>query len=164
VAVRTLRTLTLVAFAAGVLVGCGGDDEADATQDPTSSTATSIPVTSTTTGSTTSTAPASVAFPPENEDLTHGGSTWAVVLAGAEASDAPILVQAQAAAEAAGYRTGPTDCDVGAADAVGLGTGPVYTVSVYLRSEADARQALDAFHHAGWDGGAVAEVQTFCMD
>ncbi len=117
-----------------------------------------------TTGSITSTAPASVAFPPENEDLTHGGPTWAVVLAGAEASDAPILVQAQAAAETAGYRTGPTDCDVGAADAVGLRTRPAFTVSVYLRSEADARHALDAFHQLGWDGGAVAELQTFCMD
>ena len=38
------------------------------------------------------------------------------------------------------------------------------TVSVYLRTEADAEQALRAFHERGFEGGAVALLQTYCMD
>ncbi|MDQ3543317.1 MAG: hypothetical protein M3431_05570, partial [Actinomycetota bacterium] len=58
---------------------------------------------------------------------------------------------------------GPTDCDVGAAQALGIDSEIVYTVSVYYASEADARTAQAAFAARG-QAGVVAQVQTFCLD
>jgi hypothetical protein len=53
---------------------------------------------------------------------------------------------------------------VGAAAALGFPDGTyVLTVSVYLSSEADARQAQPAFAARGVEG-TVALVQTFCLD
>ena len=73
----------------------------------------------------------------------------------------PPWMKRVAAAEAAGYHTGPTDCDHGASEALGL--PEAVAVSVYLRTEADAHAALEAFLARGVDG-AVARVQTFCLD
>jgi hypothetical protein len=87
-----------------------------------------------------------------------------VVLAGASEPDAPVLVAAVEAATAAGYTTGPTDCDFGAAEALGISDTGTYTVSVYLSSEADAQAALAAFEATGLTGGVVAQVETFCLD
>ena len=50
-------------------------------------------------------------FPPANANLTQGGTTWAVVLAGSADFEDPALQQALGAASDAGYVTGPTDCD-----------------------------------------------------
>jgi hypothetical protein len=105
--------------------------------------------------------PLTEGFPEATDDVTHGGTTWAVVLAGADALDAVALFEAENSARAAGYLTGPTSCDEGAAEALGAGQ---YTVSVYFDSEAVARQALAAFQEAGFAGGAVAEVVTYCLD
>jgi hypothetical protein len=102
-------------------------------------------------------------FPPANLDLVHGGTTWAVVLAGSVEPDGPGLSAALQSANDAGYDTGPTDCDVGAAEAVGL-AGGAYTVSVYFSHEADARQAHAAFEERGVEGASVAQVSTYCMD
>lgn len=105
------------------------------------------------------------AFPPAREDLEHGGSTWAVVLAGAREAEAPALVEAEAAAARAGYVTGPTDCDRDAPEALGLaGEPPTFTVSVYFRTQEESRRGLDAFHAHGFRGGAVAQVETYCLD
>ena len=73
---------------------------------------------------------------------------------------------AVAVAERGGYTTGPTDCDQGAAVAWGASPDAVdfYSVSVYFGSEADARQANEAFKGIGWNSGVVAQVQTFCLD
>jgi hypothetical protein len=67
-------------------------------------------------------------------------------------------------ADGAGYNTGPTDCDFGAAEALGF-TEPehYYTVSVYFDTEVDANLAQDAFQGRGV-GSTVAQVQAFCLD
>jgi hypothetical protein len=96
--------------------------------------------------------------------LEHGGETWVVILAASEDFDDPVLDQAVDDATAAGYHTGPTDCDVGVAEALGLPENSyLASVSVYLESEADAGAALVAFEARGV-GGTVALVQTFCLD
>lgn len=138
------------------------------TTEPESATSTS---TSTTTPSTTSTTEPSTTttveplpFPPERQNLTHGGDTWVVILAASEVFDDPVLDTAVGDAEAAGYHTGPTDCDFGAADVLGLPDDQqYYTVSVYLSNQADAEAALDAFEAQGVSG-TVGVVQTFCLD
>jgi hypothetical protein len=101
-------------------------------------------------------------FPPEREDLVHGEPTWAVVLAGAAGAENPLIAAAEQAAADAGYDTGFTDCDEGAAEALGLPAGSI-TVSVYFDNEANARAAAVAFGARGVDG-VVAEVRTFCLD
>jgi hypothetical protein len=106
-----------------------------------------------------------VGFPPASTDLTQGSDTWALVLAGSDDPSSSALAEAEDRARAAGYRTGPTDCDMGAADALGLpSSGGILTVSVYFTSEAEARQAQSAFEALGQPGGVVAQVQTYCLD
>ncbi|MGI9601319.1 MAG: hypothetical protein ACR2QE_05520 [Acidimicrobiales bacterium] len=104
-------------------------------------------------------------FPPAAETLVHGGQTWAVVLAGVlGCCDDPVLDAAVSAASAAGYQTGPTDCDDGAAAALDLPEDEtVATVSVYFDTEQAAIQAREAFAAADVEG-VVAEVTTFCLD
>lgn len=102
-------------------------------------------------------------FPPPADSLTQGGTTWVVVLAGSDTFGDPVLDQAVADARRFGYATGPTDCDVGAAEAIGLTAGAL-TVSVSFESEADARLARAAFTLQGVPGTVVAQVQTFCLD
>jgi hypothetical protein len=135
--------------------------------EPTTSTtavSTTLPPTTSSTTDATTTTIALPPFPPERESLTHGGDTWVVVLGASEQSDDPILDDAEARAAEAGYTTGATDCDFGAATALGLSEDThYYTVSVYLSTEADAEAALDAFEARGVKG-AVGLVQTFCMD
>jgi hypothetical protein len=102
-------------------------------------------------------------FPPANTNLTQGGTTWALVLAGSADFEDPALGHAAAVASDAGYTTGPTDCDIGAAQALGIDSEIVYTVSVHYETEADAQAAQAAF--AARDlTGVVAQVQTFCLD
>ena len=127
----------------------------------TSSVSTTLPPTTTTTTSQPSTT-TSLPFPPGRESLEHGSDTWAVVLAGSADFDDPVLAEAVQAAGDAGYVTGPTDCDIGAAEALGQPAGNL-TVSVYLESESDAEAARLAFE-AGGVTGVVALVQTFCLD
>jgi hypothetical protein len=162
-----------------VLPGCSGGLAAASTTvtasvpptspavtEPASST---TPPTTTTIIATTTTVPATTlhlpAFPPERPNLEHGGDAWVVVLAASEEFEDPILAEAVGHARDAGYLTGATDCDVGAAAAVGLSESDrhYYTVSVYLNSETDAEVALEAFLARGVDG-AVARVQTYCLD
>jgi hypothetical protein len=126
----------------------------------TSSVTTTLPPTTTTTSQPSTTALPQ--FPPGRETLEHGSDTWVVVLAGSDDFEDPVLVEAVEAAEDAGYLTGPTDCDIGAAEALGQPEGNL-TVSVYLESESDAEAALLAFEARGVTG-VVAQVQTFCLD
>ena len=75
-----------------------------------------------------------------------------------------MLLNAMGAAGLAGYTTGATNCDVGAAEAIGLPEGgSVFTVSIYYRSEHDAQAAADSFHSRG-TAATAALVQTFCVD
>jgi len=87
-----------------------------------------------------------------------------VILAASTDSNDPLLASAALDAEAAGYLTGATDCDMGVVEALGLSEDEhYYSVSVYLENEADANQARDAFAARGLEG-TVAQVQTFCLD
>lgn len=156
-----------------VFAACGTEPEAATTfATSTSATTSTSPTTAsstTTVATTVTTAPlqpttsALPAFPAERASLEHGGDAWAVVLAGSENFDDPVLTEAANEAEQAGYTTGATDCDFGASEALGLPASGVYTISVYLENEADAEAALRAFEARGVSG-VVALVQTFCMD
>ena len=106
---------------------------------------------------------ASTGFPAANTEIAQGGTTWAVVLAASADFEDPTLLAGANAASDAGYSAGPTDCDVGAAQALGATGEIIYTVSVYYTSEADAETAQAAFAAQGIDG-VVAQVQTFCLD
>jgi hypothetical protein len=129
------------------------------TSDAPTATTSSLATTTTIVEVTTTSLPP---FPPGRQDLEHGGPTWAVVLAGAATADDPAIQDAIQAATDAGYSTGPTDCDEGAAEALGQ-SGEILTISVYLEDEADARAAALAFDARGVDG-VVAEIRTFCLD
>lgn len=102
-------------------------------------------------------------FPPSLTDLPDPPDVWSVVLAGSADVDDPVLAQAVADADAAGYFVGPTDCDEGAAEAIGMAGNGVYTITVYLNSEADARAAAEAFAARGVEA-TVALVTLFCLD
>ena len=162
----TRRLLLALALFLG-LAACGDDEPVTAattTAAETTTTTTAETTTTTTAAETTTTTVAPLTpFPPGKTMLGHGERTWAVVLAGGETGLEPEIVAAQAAADAAGYQTGPTDCDVGAPEALGLPESYA-TLSVYFFTEADARQALQAFEERGWEGGVVAEVETYCGD
>lgn len=141
--------------------GSANDEEATATIPATVSPTGAAPSASTEPTATTTSEPS---FPPARQDLTHGDDTWVVILAASEDSDDPVLSTAVDDAEAAGYQTGPTDCDAGAAEVLGLPEDRhYYTVSVYFSNEADAEAAHDAFAARGVDG-TVGVVQTFCLD
>ena len=178
-----MRTTALV-FSLGLLAAaCGGGTSVDTTvAPPAEESTTTIPVTSTSTFTTstssttsssttstttppqTSTTEALPEFPPGRESLEHGGDAWVVILAASTSSEDPLLASAALDAEAAGYLTGVTDCDVGVVQALGLSEDEhYYSVSVYLENETDANQARDAFVARGLDG-TVAQVQTFCLD
>lgn len=153
---RTALVAVLVALAA---CGNGGNESVQP-----ESTAAESTRGSTRPETTTSTA-RELTFPPARDDVEHGAPTWAVVLAGAEAIDGPSLVAAEAAAKDAGYFGGPTDCDQGAKEALGMTSeAQIYTVSVYFDTETVARQALAAFRAQGFAAGVVAEVRTYCLD
>ena len=160
---RLIPGLVLVA-----LVGACADAEpvGTTTSAPATTTTEAAPTTPAYVTTTTSPPPSTTTplpeFPPARQDLEHGGATWAVVLAGAADPGDPAITAAIAAAEEAGYTTGPTDCDEGAPEALGL-SGSVLTVSVYFETEADAQAAAAAFEARGVPG-VVAEVRTFCLD
>lgn len=109
--------------------------------------------------------PSRPTFPPARTDLEHRGTAWAVVLAGSEDPLDPQLEAAEQMIEEAGYFAGVTDCDEGAASALGLPEESfILTASAYFNSEEDANEALRAFRAEGFSGGAVAEVTTGCLD
>ena len=109
--------------------------------------------------------PALPAFPAESTNLVHGGDIWAAVLAVGSDPQDPALQKAVTDAADAGYFAGPTDCDQGAPEALGVdGNLPgVFSVSVYFDTEADARAAVDAFE-ARSIPAVAGVVQTFCLD
>lgn len=128
------------------------------------STTTAAPTTTTASTTTSSTAAALPEFPPEKTDLVHGAGTWAVVLAASPTGEGPEMEAAKTAALDAGYHPGITDCDEGAAEALGFPTSEYYiTISVYFETEEDANAAQKAFAARGQDG-VVAVVNTYCLD
>ncbi len=150
-----LKRLAIFVTATAVITACGSTTEPPDTTVQPDSTTTEIIVTS----EATEPLPA---FPDQRTELSHGGTTWAVVLAGAETAEDPAMIAAEQAAVDAGYETGWTDCDEGAAEALGMPAGTI-TLSVYFETEEDAALAAAAFAARGVDG-VVAEVRTFCLD
>lgn len=131
---------------------------------PGSSTTTAAPTTTTAPTTTSSTAAALPEFPPELTDLVQGADTWAVVLAASPTGEGPEMEAAKTAALDAGYHPGITDCDEGAAEALGLPASEYYiTISVYFETEDDANAAQKAFAARGQDG-VVAVVKPYCLD
>lgn len=165
---RFTRLTVALALAASI-AACGTTADSATTTTP-SPTTTDSPVTtaapSTTAAPETTIPPETTVplpeFPPERTDLAHGGPTWAVVLAGGSTPEDPAIVAAEAAAQDAGYTSAWTDCDEGAAEALGMSGGTI-TLSVYFETEEDAEAAAAAFAARGIDG-VVAEVRTFCLD
>ena len=102
-------------------------------------------------------------FPPPMTELPADNQVWSIVLAGSPVFDDPVLARAVDDAAAAGYDVGITDCDEGATEALGMAGSGVYTVTVYLSSEPEARAAADAFAARGI-AGTVALIQLFCLD
>lgn len=154
-----LKRLAVVLTAAALVAACGSSSESTTT---TAASGTSTAPTTPTTAPTLEPTTTLPGFPPERAELGHGDPTWAVVLAGASDPEDPSFVEAELIATEAGYTTGFTDCDEGAAEALGMPAGTI-TTSVYFETEADARAAAVAFAARGVDG-VVAEVRTFCLD
>jgi hypothetical protein len=170
---RVLVALVLLAVGFGACSPGGeAEDSTTSTGVSTTTTATTPASTSTTSTTTTTTLPTTTTiasttttlppFPPERQGLEHGGDAWVVVLPGSDDLSDPTISEATQAAEDAGYSPGVTDCDLGAAEALGQPAG-TFTVSVYLNSEADAETARTAFEARGV-AGVVTQVQTFCLD
>ena len=124
--------------AAALVAGCGSAGTTDTTAEPVTTT---TAVTETTTEPTRTTMPLP-AFPEQRTELVHGEPTWAVVLAGAADPEDPAIVAAEQAATDAGYTVGWTDCDEGAAEALGMPAGTI-TLSVYFETEEDAIHWLE---------------------
>ncbi len=171
--VPALAQLSIALASCAIPTAATPTSQAEATTTTTIAATTSSagPSTTSTLATTTTAAPATTLglplFPPELAEAEHGDYAWVVVLAGSHDFEDPAFDIAVGDAEAAGYDfSGPTDCDEGAPEALGMSdddSGNVYTVSVYLRNEEDAHAALAAFQARGVDG-VVALVQLFCLD
>ncbi len=89
--------------------------------------------------------------------------TWAVVLAGSSQPRDQILEAAIADAALAGYEATPTNCDLGASDALGMASRGSYTVSVYFNTEKEADAAVIDLAALSIIG-VVVNVQMSCPD
>jgi hypothetical protein len=91
---------------------------------------------------------------------------WAVVLAVATDYDDRVLAEAVWSAAEVGYETGPTDCDVGVEEIVGLpseeeGGAHIVSVSLYFESTAQAEAFVAAYEP---EVRGIGQVRTFCLD
>jgi hypothetical protein len=92
--------------------------------------------------------------------------TWAVVLAAAPTFDDPVLDEAVQSAAAVGYDTGPTDCDQGVNEIVGVASeqegGPhLSSVSLYFQTRAESEQFVALYEP---EVRGIGQVRTFCLD
>lgn len=90
-----------------------------------------------------------------------GASAWAVVIAGASDPFDPPLEDAEQQVLNAGYDTTITNCDVGAATALGMAPDSSFTVSVYAADEQNASVLATALDAAGL-AGEIAEISVDC--
>ena len=90
-----------------------------------------------------------------------GDSVWAVVVAGASDPFEPFLGDVVDDLAAAGFETTITNCDVGAAEAIGMQPSASFTVSVYASDEASAELLAAELDQSGL-GGPVAELVVQC--
>ena len=90
-----------------------------------------------------------------------GATAWAVVIAGASDPFDPLLGETVDLVAAAGHTTTITNCDVGAAEALGMQPAVSYTISVYAADE-DAADRLAASLETVGLPGVVTEVSVVC--
>lgn len=90
-----------------------------------------------------------------------GESAWAVVVAGASDPFDPLLGATVEDLAAAGFPSTITNCDVGAASAIGMQPGASFTVSVYASNEADAELLMAELDESGL-AGPVTEITVQC--
>ena len=166
-AAAAAAALGLVVVAATV-AGAASTGDSDGSQVRVADDATTT-TSSTTTSTTVANPPPPVgrpSFPPQHTDLEHGGVEWAVVLAVATGYDDRVLAEAVWSAAEVGYETGPTDCDVGVDEIVGLpseeeGGAHIVSVSLYFESRAEAEAFVAAYEP---EVRGIGQVRTFCMD
>ena len=90
-----------------------------------------------------------------------GDSVWAVVVAGASDPFDPILEDTVGLVTDAGHDTTITNCDEGAAEAIGMLPDASFTVSVYAATP-DAAAVLHEELAAAGLPGAISEVLVRC--
>lgn len=90
-----------------------------------------------------------------------GATAWAVVVAGASDPFDPLLGETVDLVAAAGHTTTITNCDVGAAEALGMQPALSYTISVYAADESAAGLLAASLDAAGLPG-VVTEVSVIC--
>lgn len=173
-----MRSRLGMAMAVLLITACSPDDAADTTTTlADTTTVAETPTTTTTLQATTTTAPATttpvpsttttVPEFPEAGDLEHGGDTWAVYLGVADDFGDPSLSDVSALAASYGFFGGTTDinCDLGAAELIGIAPGgSEAVVGVYFDNEADANQFILAWEARGHTVEGVGMVQTYCLD
>jgi len=91
----------------------------------------------------------------------EGANVWAVVVAGASQPHDTLLSMTVDDLAAVGYQTTPTNCNQGAAEALGMAPAESFTVSVHFETEAEAASANRKLEAAGL-GGIVAMVKVKC--
>ncbi len=90
-----------------------------------------------------------------------GATAWAVVVAGASDPFDPLLGETVELVAAAGHRTTITNCDVGAAAALGMQPQVSFTVSVYAADQSSADRLAESLEAVGLPG-VVTEVSAVC--
>ena len=90
-----------------------------------------------------------------------GDSAWAVVVAGASDPFDPLLATTVDQLAAAGYTTTITNCDVGAAVALGMQPDTSFTVSVYAADESAAGLLVDDLEQSALPG-VVTRITVEC--
>ena len=90
-----------------------------------------------------------------------GASAWAVVIAGATDPFDSLLEGTLENLTAQGYETLITNCDVGAAEAIGMQPVVSYTVSAYANDRENAEGLADILREIDL-GGTVAQVSVDC--
>ena len=91
-----------------------------------------------------------------------GARSWAVVVAGASDPYDPSLSETVEVLANAGYSSTITNCDQGAAEALGMEPSESYTVSVYGPDEDVAAELVEALDEIGLTDGVVTEILVNC--
>ncbi len=100
---------------------------------------------------------------PETDVPDEGRQLWAVVLAGASEPSDPLLEETVSDLSRAGHETNVTNCDRGAAEALGMNPSESYTVSVYADSEEAAMILLNDVAPRGIVG-VITQIRVECPE
>jgi cytoskeletal protein RodZ len=134
------------------------------TEAPTTTTEAPPPPTTTTEPIPSSSVPGPN-WPPQVDQLVHGGTYWVAYLAVADRSDDPSLEQAAGPARAIPFTVsvgGQLACDQGAVEALGLDPDVDWSATaIYFPGEEFARRFVDLYEP---EVVGIAQVQTYCLD